>query len=240
VIRLLLVLIAVAPVTIYYAFRIAWGVGRGGEAAKCACDYVPRAWSRVMLRVAGVRIEVENAEMIDLDVPQVVVANHSSWWDVPVMAASVPGPYVFVAKKEIERAPFFGPAVRSCGYIFVDRKDRGKALESLGVARLRLEEDGSSIVMFPEGTRSDSGELQRFKKGAFMLAIQTGADVVPTAIVGARDVMRKGSFWIRPGVIRVRFGEPISVDGYTVDRRDELTAKAWDSVSALQASDALN
>ena len=235
-IRLLFVVVAAIPGTIYYAFRIGWGVFRGGEKAQCVCAYVPRAWSKLMLRAAGVEVVLENAEAIDPEAPQVVVANHVSWFDVPVLAAFLPGPYVFVAKKEIERTPFFGRAVKACGHIFIDRKDRGQAMEMLGNARQRLEDDGPSIIMFPEGTRSGSGELQRFKKGAFVLAIQTGSDVVPTAIFGSRDVMRKGSFWIRPGTIRVRFGEPISVDGYTVDQRDELTNKAWDALKAIQTS----
>lgn len=239
-IRFLLVIIAVVPATVYYAIRIGWGVYRGGDKAKCVCEYVPRAWSKLMLRVAGVRVELENAEMIDPEAPQVVVVNHVSWFDVPALAAFLPGPYLFVAKKEIERVPLFGHALKSCGHIFIDRKDRGQAMASLGRARQRLEDDGPSIIMFPEGTRSDSGELQRFKKGAFVLAIQAGADVVPTAIFGSRDIMRKGSFWIRPGVIRVKFGEPIPVGEYAVDRRNELTDRAWDAMKALQASDQKN
>ena len=198
-IRFLLVIIAVVPATVYYAIRTGWGVYRGGDKAKCVCEYVPRAWSKFMLRVAGVRVELE-----------------------------------------IERAPLFGHALKSCGHIFIDRKDLGQAMASLGNARQRLENDGPSIIMFPEGTRSDSGELQRFKKGAFVLAIQAGADVVPTAIFGSRDIMRKGSFWIRPGVIRVKFGEPIPVGEYAVDGRNELTDRAWDAMKALQASDQKN
>jgi 1-acyl-sn-glycerol-3-phosphate acyltransferase len=235
VIRFLMVLTAAVPGTIYYAIRIFWAVYRKGPNARCVCDYVPRAWSKMMLRAAGVRVVVENAEAIDPEVAQVVVANHVSWFDVAVLAAYTPGPYVFVAKKEVGRTPLFGRAVKACGYIFIDRKDRSGALQSLGIARRRLEEDGSSVIMFPEGTRSATGKLTPFKKGAFVLAIQTGAAVVPTAIFGSRAVMRKGSFWIRPGVIRVRFGDPIPVEGYTIDQRNELTEKAWNSLAQLQA-----
>lgn len=239
-IRLLMVAIVAVPATIYYAIRILWGVARGGEKARCTCDYVPRAWSRWMLRAAGVRVVLENEEVIEPGVPQVVIANHVSWFDVPVLAAHLPGPYVFVAKKEIEKTPFFGRAVRACGHIFIDRKDRSQAVESLARARRRLETDGPSIIMFPEGTRSASGELQRFKKGAFVLAIQTNSDVVPAAIFGSRAVMRKGSLWIRPGTIRVRFGKPIPVEEYSVDGRDRLTDRAWESLAALQAEGAQN
>jgi 1-acyl-sn-glycerol-3-phosphate acyltransferase len=98
-----------------------------------------------------------------------------------------------------------------------------------------LEDERPTIIMFPEGTRSPTGELQKFKKGAFVLAIQSGVDVVPAAISGSREVMRKGSFRIRPGTIRVRFGEPISVEGLGIEQRNELTARAREALLGLQS-----
>ncbi|HUE95519.1 MAG TPA: lysophospholipid acyltransferase family protein, partial [Longimicrobiaceae bacterium] len=86
---------------------------------------------------------------------------------------------------------------------------------------------------FPEGTRSATGELQRFKKGAFVLGIQTGTEIVPAAILGSGDVMRKGSLKIRPGTITIRFGEPISVEALEMGDRDELTRRAQDAVAGL-------
>ena len=79
--------------------------------------------------------------------------------------------------------------------------------------------------MFPEGTRSETGEVRSFKKGAFVLAIQAGVDVVPAAITGARGVMRKGSWVIRPGTVRIQFGQPVSVQGYGIKDRNELTER---------------
>jgi 1-acyl-sn-glycerol-3-phosphate acyltransferase len=235
-IRLLVLLVLGVPATIWYATRIAWAVYRKATNADCVCTEVPRTWSRLLLRIAGVRVEVEAAENIDPAAPQVIVANHTSWFDPLVLAGYCPGPYVFVAKKEVARVPFFGMAVGACGHIYIDRSDRDLAAQSLEVARERLEDDGPSIIMFAEGTRSATGELQRFKKGAFVLAIQTGADVVPTAVIGSRDVMRKNDLLVHPGVIRLRFGSPIAVDSYDFDKRDELADRAWRALRDLLSS----
>jgi 1-acyl-sn-glycerol-3-phosphate acyltransferase len=236
VIRLVLVALLGVPATVYYAVRIVWGVHRNAADPSCVCDDLPRRWAAFMLRAAGVSVALEDEHRIDRSVPQVLVANHVSWFDVLALAAFLPGPYVFVAKKEIEGVPFFGRAVRACGHIFIDRKDHAAALASLGAARERLERRRPTIIMFPEGTRSASGLLQPFKKGAFVLAIQARADVIPAAISGSREIMRKGSLLIRSGTVRVRFGEPIDVGAFRMEERDELTRRAWEALAALQVS----
>ncbi len=232
-IRFLWVLSIGVPATIWCTVHIVWATLTNSPNAARLCADVPRAWSRLILRVARVDVVLENEEFIDPEVPQVLVVNHVSWFDVPALAGYVPGPYVFVAKKEVGRVPFFGRAVRACGHILIDRQDRSKAVESLAVARERLEEQGPTIIMFPEGTRSANGELQPFKKGAFVLAIQTGADVIPAAIEGSREVMPKGSFTICPGTVRIRFGEPIPVGEYTMEDRNDLTHRAREALAGL-------
>lgn len=236
-IRLMLAVLAIVPATIWYGFRMIWAVGRDRPNARCICDQAPRRWSSLLLRCSGVDVVLENAEAIDPGRPQILIANHTSWFDVLAITAHIPGRFIFVAKKELEKVPLFGPAVRACGHVFIDRHDRSRAVESLGLARRTLEETSPTIIMFPEGTRSPTGELQAFKKGAFVLAIQAGAEVVPAAISGSREVMKKGSLLIRPGTIRVRFGAPIAVDGYDLERRNELTEEARKALIALQASD---
>ena len=232
-ISLLRVLIIIVPVTVVYAIRIAWAVMRDAPDAKCVCEAIPRKWAKVLLKAARVDVVLENAEVIDPEAPQVMVANHSSWFDVLALSAFMPGPYAFVAKQEISRVPFFGPSVGACGHIYIDRSDRQKAMESLDRARKRLEEDGPTVIMFPEGTRSATGEVKAFKKGAFVLAIQTGTEVVPTAIFGAREAMKKGSLLVHPGTVRIRFGTPISVEGLQVDDRNELTRRAREALIGL-------
>ena len=179
------------------------------------------------------KVEFENPEAIDPERSQVLVANHTSWFDVLALAAHIPGSYRFVAKKELEKIPFFGPAWLACGHISIDRSDRKAAIRSLAEAREKLERDHPTIILFPEGTRSRTGELLPFKKGAFVLALQTGVEVVPAAIMGSRDVMKKGSFLVYPGTVRIRFGEPIAVEGLEMEDRDALTGRARDAVQGL-------
>jgi 1-acyl-sn-glycerol-3-phosphate acyltransferase len=238
VLRFLFVSTCVIPVTVYNGFRMLWAVRRNPPTAKCICDRVPRRWASFILRCSGVRVILENEEVIDPERPQIVVANHVSWFDVFTLIAAMPGRSLFVAKKELSRIPLFGPAVAACGHVFIDRTDRRRAVDSLAVVRKKLEEDCSTIIMFPEGTRSRTGELQPFKKGAFVLAIQAGVEVVPAAISGSRSVMRKGSMRIRPGTIRVRFGDPIEVSGLDLDMRNELTKRAHNALAALQEQNA--
>ncbi|HZD05534.1 MAG TPA: lysophospholipid acyltransferase family protein, partial [Longimicrobiales bacterium] len=149
-------------------------------------------------------------------------------------AASLPVDYRFVAKKELARIPIFGAAWQACGHIAIDRQDRGAAVESLGEARRQVGDASPTIVMFPEGTRSPDGALHAFKKGAFVLAIQAGVPVVPTAIIGSRAIMEKGSLKVRSGTIRVRIGEAIPVDGLTHRDRNELTSEAREAVARLR------
>jgi 1-acyl-sn-glycerol-3-phosphate acyltransferase len=235
--RLILVLIAIVPATIYHGGRMMWAVARKSPNASCICDGAPRSWAKLLLWLSGVEIVLENPEAIDPDRPQILVANHTSWYDV-LAVSLIPGRYLFVAKKELASVPVFGPAVGGCGHIFIDRKDRKRAAGALEAARQRLEDESPTIIMFPEGTRSADGTLQPFKKGAFVLALQAGVDVIPAAIFGSRDVMKKGSFLIRPGTIRVRFGDPIKVRGLDLDDRNELTGRAHAALLGLQAADA--
>lgn len=236
--RLLVVLVVVVPATLWHGARMIWAALRQSDDLPCICDAAPRRWARLLLRCSGANVVLENEEAIDPDRPQILVANHVSWFDVLVLAAYLPGRYIFVAKRELEKIPIFGRAARDCGHIFIDRQDRSQAVESLTTARERLERESPTIIMFPEGTRSPTGVLQSFKKGAFVLAIQTGVDVVPAAIFGSRDVMKKGSMLIRPGTIRVRFGASIAVAGLELEDRNALTARARGAVKALQASGA--
>ena len=232
-IRLLAVLLVIGPITVWHALRILWAMAWKSPRLPCVCADVPRSWSRTLLSVCGVRVVLENEEVIDPERAQILVANHQSWFDVLALAGHLPGGYRFVAKKEIEKAPLFGPSLRRCGHIYIDREDRAKALESLARAREILEKERPTVIMFPEGTRSRDGRLQRFKKGAFVLGIQTGVEVVPAAIVGSREVMPKGTLKIRSGTITVRFGQPIPVDGMEMENRDRLTREAHGAVASL-------
>lgn len=220
--------------TLFYAGRITLLSYVKPSRLEDFCDEAPRVWSKGILRTAGITVEMEGTQHIDPDRPQIVVANHASWFDVFTLSAYFPGVYHFVAKEELSRIPVFGRAWLSCGHISIDRGDRSAAIESLDRAAEKIRSENATIIMFPEGTRSPDGTLQRFKKGAFVLAIQAGVPVVPLAIQGSHRVMPKGSWLVRPGHIRVRIGEPISVEGMTIKDRNALVDRAWKRVAALK------
>lgn len=174
-------------------------------------EWGARAWSRWILRASGCRLEVEGLEHVASDRPQVIVSNHQSWFDVFALALGVPKRYHFVAKRELERIPLFGTAWKAAGHISIDRSDRQSAIRSLARAGEQLRAERSAVVIFPEGTRSPDGALLPFKKGAFMLALTSGVEIVPAAVSGTRAILPKGEWRVRPGRITVRFGPPVPV-----------------------------
>jgi 1-acyl-sn-glycerol-3-phosphate acyltransferase len=208
--------------------RFRWG---GTERV---CERLGRRWARRILKAAGVQLETEGLEVIGPNRPRVIVCNHESWFDVFAIVSAFPGGCRFVAKKELASVPFFGPAWLACGHISIDRQDRCAAIQSLDEAARQVKESSHSIIMFPEGTRSPTGKLQEFKKGAFVLAIQAGTPVVPVAVIGGRGIMPKGSFRVRPGRILIRAGEPIPVKGLDAEGRHALRETAWRRIAQLK------
>lgn len=194
----------------------------------------PRGWAATILRAARVKVEVEGLEHLVGSGPAVLVANHESWFDVFAMVAHLPVNYRFVGKIELTRIPFFGPAWVSAGHIAIDRSDRDRAIESLQRAGETLRREGAVVVMFPEGTRSRDGKLLPFKKGAFVLALQTGVPVIPVGISGSRPIMPKGAWRVRPGTIRIRIGPPIPPGAKGEKGRDALLREAREKVEGLR------
>ena len=188
-------------------------------------DWAGRSWARWILWASGTPVIVEGLENVRLDRPQIFASNHVSWYDVYALGKVIPKRYRFVAKKELARIPIFGTAWKAAGHVSVDRSNRASAIQSLEAAGRLLHKDNSSVVIFPEGTRSPTGELLPFKKGAFMLALHTGVDIVPVAVLGTRRIQPKGGWRIRSGKIIVRFGEPVETRRFTEETRDELIAE---------------
>ena len=203
--------------------------GRGGR----ICDWAPRVWGKTILWAAGAKVKVEGLERLDRDEPRIMVSNHQSWFDVFALSAYLPVRFRFVAKKELGRIPIYGQAWKACGHVSVDRGDRAAAIESLGQASEEVKDLGLTMVMFPEGTRSPTGELQHFKKGAFVLAIQLQIPLVPIAIVGSRAIMRKGGRRVSSGEITIRIGDPISSEGLAFRDRDALLKQSHTAVAEL-------
>ncbi len=166
-------------------------------------------WSRYGLLVAGVRLDVEGAELVPRDRPLIFMGNHQSNFDIMTLFQAVPVRFNWLAKEELFKVPFFGPSIRSAGYIPVNRGDGRDALRSLDRAA-ELIRAGTSVAIFPEGTRSTDGRLLPFKRGGFILAAKAGVPIVPFTIVGSREVNPPDNFlFLRPGRIRIRFSPPI-------------------------------
>lgn len=198
-------------------------------------DYSSRGWARWVLWSSGCHVRIEGLEHVRLDEPQILACNHVSWFDVFALAAEIPKRYRFVAKKELGQIPIFGRAWKAAGHISVDRGDRASAITSLDQAGALIKKDHSSVVIFPEGTRSETGSLLPFKKGAFMLALRTGVAIVPVAVLGTRRILPKHGWRVRPGPIIVRFGEPIATAGHDDQSREALIATVRARIEALRA-----
>ncbi|MGA3325261.1 MAG: lysophospholipid acyltransferase family protein [Terriglobia bacterium] len=182
--------------------------------------HVGIAGARLALWLSGVRLEVHGVEKIPRGCAAIYMPNHQSNCDPPAVISILP-PVLVMAKQEFFRVPVLGPAMVYRGFIPVDRKNRERAIAAVerAVASLKA---GNSFLAFPEGTRSPDGHLQKFKKGLFVMAIKAGALIVPISASGARKIMPKGQFVIRPGRVRITIHDPISAQNYTQEDRQEL------------------
>jgi 1-acyl-sn-glycerol-3-phosphate acyltransferase len=186
---------------------------------------IMRLWARSLNWAAGATLRVHGAEHIERTRGAIYVSNHVSWFDIFAIAAVLPR-YSFIAKSELRKIPVFGMGAEAAGIVFIDRDNRKSAFESYKVAAAEVQR-GTSVVVCPEGTRGRDYHLRPFKKGPFVLAIAAQAPVIPTIVHGTIDIMRKGSFRIRRGVIDIHFLEPIETAGLTYDQRAELMERVW-------------
>jgi 1-acyl-sn-glycerol-3-phosphate acyltransferase len=205
----------------------------GKLASRSRAHHVEKSWSRRLLAVAGIRVEVRGAENIRAGGPFVLVSNHQSLADTPLLLANLPCEFRFLAKKSLFRAPIIGGQLAKCGHIPVAREDARSAAHSLAECAEKIRSAHISVLVFAEGTRSEEG-MRAFKSGAAHLAIQTGAPVVPITVEGTAAILPKDSFCLRPGSVRLTIGEPIATRGLTRQNRDELTHRIQEAVLAQQ------
>lgn len=185
---------------------------------------VSRVWAWVILRAAGVRIRTRGLEKIQKNRSYVIIANHQSVFDAPAIIAALGIQFRWVVKKELMRIPLFGSALYASRNIFVDRTDKGKAVESIRKGLERLP-PGVSILFFAEGTRSPDGRIQPFKKGGFVAAVENRLPVLPITLNGSRKVLPKGSSFFKPGPIEIVVGDAIETRGFPSGRIEELVEK---------------
>ena len=198
-------------------------------------QWAPRAWARLLMGAIACRVRLRGGEKLEPGESYVFAGNHASALDIPSLQAVMPKNFRWMAKKELFSIPLFGPALKAAGNIPVDRSASRQAMHSLILAAQRVS-DGASVVIFPEGTRSDDGQLLPFKSGGFLLAIKSGRPVVPFYLHGTRQAMANDRFLLDPGPIEVILGEPIPAAGRKPANREELSALVRERILELQRS----
>lgn len=183
--------------------------------------YCAVPWAKSILWVCGVKVGVRGLEHLEADVPRIYMVNHQSYFDIFALLANLPVQFKFVLKEELMKIPFLGPAMRRAKYVGIEREDPRKAVKSMKEAADRFRE-GSSILIFPEGTRSPDGKLQAFKPGGFHLALKIQGDIVPVSLVGTHRIVPKGSLRVQKGSATMVIGKPIPINEYSKKTMDQL------------------
>lgn len=186
-----------------------------------ALHLIARWWANSILWVSRVKVTVSGAEKLDPQQSYIYMANHQSNADIPLLLGRLPVQFRWLAKAELFRIPIFGRAMRGVGYISLDRSNRKSAFESLNRAA-RTIRNGTSVLIFPEGTRSRDGRILPFKKGGFVLAVDSGVPIVPIIIRGTQAIIPKGHFMIRPAPVTLEILAPVETAGYTRKTKDAL------------------
>jgi 1-acyl-sn-glycerol-3-phosphate acyltransferase len=196
---------------------------------------VARAWAWMLLRIAGTRVTVVGRERIVPGRSYVIVSNHVSYMDTPTLLTHLPVNFRFLAKQELFKIPFIGGHLLKAGHISVPLDDPRAALKVLSHAGAALKERSLSVLVFPEGGRTPTGEMQEFRDGAAYLAIKGGVELLPVALIGLREILPMGSGHMKPGRVTLRIGEPIDVSAMKVGDRVELTERLRSEIQAMQA-----
>jgi len=186
-----------------------------------------RGWSRNVLRLSGVKIQVTGKEYLDPNSNYVYITNHSSLFDIPIIFTALEDNVRIMYKKELENIPIFGYCLKVSPFIAVTRTDPRNAMRSIEEAVETIRRD-TSVIVYPEGTRSKTGELGTFKRGAFMVASRSGKPIVPVAIVGSSQILLKGTYYFNRRNIKVVIHKPIQTQSNpTKQEETELMQRVW-------------
>ncbi len=190
---------------------------------------IARTWARSILFVSRVRVQVRGFSRIDPSKSYIYMPNHQSNFDIPVLLGYLCVQFRWLAKAELFKYRFSVVAMRGCGYISIDRSNRKSAFQSLWEAARTIRE-GASVLIFPEGTRSQDGRIRPFKKGGFVLAVDSGVPIVPVVIHGTWSIMPKNRWRVDPANVVLEIKKPIETADYSRKTKDDLLEKVRQSI----------
>ena len=171
-----------------------------------------------VLWLSGIKLQITGLNNFSPNQTYVFVSNHASQFDIVALQKSIPNRMAMIFKKELAKIPIFGWQLYLGPYVMIDRKNMESAMKSIEEAKIKMEKKNISIVVFAEGTRSKTGEVQQFKRGAFRLATKVGYPIVPVSIIGSNKIMPKGTFKLRRGTIQIHFDKPLPSDN--IEKRE--------------------
>lgn len=187
--------------------------------------YLMRLWSRIISALMGLKISVFGTENLEPGASYIITPNHQGIADIHAMASALPVYFRWVLKKELLRIPVFGWALWCTGPIAIDRSNTANSIETLNKEKDEKLKDGWSVLIYPEGTRTPDGNLKDFKKGAFMMAVQTGIAILPVVCNGAFKILPKKTIALRPGHVTLTICPPIPTQGLSEEDVPELMSK---------------
>jgi len=216
-------MICSGALSLYYASRVLLRA-MWGKCPRASVDGWMQLWAKKITHTVRLHYTVHNSHLMDFSQKRnyIIMSNHSSHYDIPLIVLSVPGSVRMLTKQELRRIPIWGPSLTRAEFVYIDRHNREQAIRDLDNAKEKLT-SGIRLWIAPEGTRSRTGKMQAFKKGGFMLAIQTGAIIVPVGIRGANQVLpaKTWQFHLNENV-EVTIGEPVDASQYTIENRNAL------------------
>ncbi len=201
---------------------------------------VSSLWGRWLCTLNGIQVDVEGLEHLHRDQAQILIANHQGFFDIFALSGFLPIQIRWMAKSSLFKIPFVGWSISASGYIPVDRSNRKKSYQAFLTTIEKLKA-GNSIVIFPEGTRSEDGTIGPFKKGSLLLSVRSGAPMVPVTLLGTGNIIKKGSGIIKPGRVQIIISPPLSSQAVKDDTEEnvlrnlrEIICKNYESHKALQ------
>ena len=186
--------------------------------------HIGKFWSLLNVFLSGTRLTIKGKEKINTNLTHIVMSNHQSLFDVWALIGKIPLQIRWIVKSEIRKIPIFGYTLERMGHIYVDRKNRTAAYISLETASIKIK-NGTSVIIFPEGTRSNDGHLLKFRMGGIIMALKSGVPILPVTINGSRFVLPKNTLALLPGKIEVVVGDVIDSSIYDENNKYELMEK---------------